>query len=163
MYFLQKIYKEKIDIKSDEKHTVVVILPSTPKNKMIRFEELIKEVIAKINCDLENGVWEYKVLSWKLINRSPIDNYKYIYNSDVVIAECTEKKPNVFYMIGLAHALGRPVCLCYRTNNEQPIDIPFNVYGRQSLTYSLSTIGFQKELQLKLKRWLIQQMNVNVP
>ena len=32
-----------------------------------------------------------------------------IFNSDLIIADVTDSNPNVYYELGIAHALGRPV------------------------------------------------------
>jgi len=48
----------------------------------------------------------------------------YIKQADVVIADCTGRNPNVFYELGMAHALGKPVVLLTADNVEDaPTDI----------------------------------------
>ena len=125
---------------------IAVILPSTPKKGMVRFKEIINETV--------NDSWKVQFLSYIDNERSPSKNTNTIYNANIVIAECTQKKPNVFYMIGLAHAFGHPVCSCYRVEQGGNADIPFNVHGRQSLTYSLTTIKEQEEFKNNLKNWI---------
>jgi hypothetical protein len=41
----------------------------------------------------------------------------------VVLADCTEKNPNVFYEIGVAHAVGKTVVLITRSDKDIPSDI----------------------------------------
>ena len=43
--------------------------------------------------------------------------------AQVVIADCTEKNPNVFYEIGMAHAVGKKVVLITRSDDDIPSDI----------------------------------------
>jgi nucleoside 2-deoxyribosyltransferase len=38
--------------------------------------------------------------------------------ADVVIADCSGKNPNVFYEIGVAHALLKPVVLIHEIGND---------------------------------------------
>jgi hypothetical protein len=41
----------------------------------------------------------------------------------LVLADCTEKNPNVFYEIGIAHAVGKKVVLITRSEKDIPSDI----------------------------------------
>jgi hypothetical protein len=43
--------------------------------------------------------------------------------SNVVICDCTGRNPNVFYEIGIAHALGREVILITQTEEDIPFDL----------------------------------------
>lgn len=63
-----------------------------------------------------------------------------INNAYFVIADCTGKNPNVFYELGIAHTLGKPVFLCAQ-NRE---DFPFDVTHIRSHVYSLSINGQNK-------------------
>jgi hypothetical protein len=48
----------------------------------------------------------------------------YIRQSDVIIADCSARNPNVFYELGMAHALAKPVVLITSDEVEQaPTDI----------------------------------------
>ncbi len=57
-----------------------------------------------------------------------------------VIADCTERNPNVFYEIGIAHTLGKPVILI--TENED--DVPFDVRAIRFIKYSMTPRGMKK-------------------
>jgi hypothetical protein len=46
-----------------------------------------------------------------------------ILHSKCVIADCTNKNPNVFYEIGMAHAIGRTVVLITQSLDHVPFDI----------------------------------------
>ncbi len=41
----------------------------------------------------------------------------------LILADCTEKNPNVFYEIGIAHAVGKKVLLITRSDKDIPSDI----------------------------------------
>lgn len=49
---------------------------------------------------------------WEKINRAKF-----------VIADCTGKNPNVFYELGIAHTLGKPVFMCSQNREDFPFDI----------------------------------------
>lgn len=151
MYILQKNNKTIMNPKN-AKLLAVIIVPSTLHSK--RFIQIVKNVIECSNRDSPEPKWDIRVLNQNLEDRSPSLNYITIYNADIIIAECSDKKPNVFYMIGLAHAFGRPVCSCYKIIPGKNVDIPFNVHGRQSLTYSLSTMEHQKKFMNNIKEWI---------
>lgn len=46
-----------------------------------------------------------------------------INNAKVLVAELTTKNPNVFYELGLAHALKKPVVLVSSNENDVPFDL----------------------------------------
>ncbi len=46
-----------------------------------------------------------------------------INEAKVLVAELTGRNPNVFYELGLAHALGRPVVLVSADENDVPFDL----------------------------------------
>lgn len=43
--------------------------------------------------------------------------------AQLILADCTEKNPNVFYEIGIAHAVGKKVVLITRADKDIPSDI----------------------------------------
>jgi hypothetical protein len=43
--------------------------------------------------------------------------------AQLILADCTEKNPNVFYEIGMAHAVGKNVVLITRSDKDIPSDI----------------------------------------
>ena len=43
--------------------------------------------------------------------------------ADLVLADCTEKNPNVFYEVGIAHTIGKKVVLITRSEKDIPSDI----------------------------------------
>jgi hypothetical protein len=49
----------------------------------------------------------------------------------LVLADCTNRNPNVFYEIGLAHAIGKKVVLLTRSR----ADIPSDLLSREFLEY----------------------------
>ncbi len=68
----------------------------------------------------------------------------------VIIADCTTKNPNVFYEIGLAHAIGKPVILI----TQNPDDVPFDLRHIRYINYIYTPPGmdkFEKDLTLTIE------------
>lgn len=92
---------------------------------------------AGLRCRRADDIWENAAIIQDVV--ALIDR------SRVVVCDCTNRNPNVFYEAGIAHTLGREVILI--TQNEQ--DIPFdlrhlryirylnNAEGRATLTRAL--------------------------
>lgn len=57
-----------------------------------------------------------------------------IEEADVVIADCSGGNPNVFYELGVAHALGKQVILIHDSEQEDK-DIPTDIKGYDRLPY----------------------------
>jgi hypothetical protein len=72
-----------------------------------------------------------------------------ISNAGVLIADCTDRNPNVFYEVGIAHTLGKPVILISQRNE----DVPFDVRYLRYVPYSVSPAGLRK-LETSLRRTL---------
>lgn len=63
-----------------------------------------------------------------------------IVGSELCIADCTGRNPNVFYELGIAHTLGRPCILIAQSVH----DIPFDIQHRRAIIYENSDDGIQK-------------------
>lgn len=67
----------------------------------------------------------------------------------VVIANISGRNANVFYELGIAHALGKPVLLISETLS----DIPFDIQSQRILAFKEDI-----ELTTNLKKWLIETL-----
>jgi hypothetical protein len=65
---------------------------------------------------------------WEKINRSRL-----------IIADLTGKNPNVFYELGIAHALGKEVILITQTMD----DVPFDLQALRCIVYSFTPRGMK--------------------
>ena len=74
------------------------------------------------------------------------DVWKAIAGARLIVADCTDRNPNVFYEIGLAHAIGKPAILL--TQREE--DIPFDLRHWRYIAYQLTPRGM-KEFETKFK------------
>jgi hypothetical protein len=74
------------------------------------------------------------------------DIWSAVASARLIVADCTDRNPNVFYEIGLAHTIGKPTILL--TQREE--DIPFDLRHRRYITYQLTPRGM-KEFEAKFK------------
>ena len=68
------------------------------------------------------------------------DVFDLIYRSRVVVCDCTDRNPNVFYETGIAHTLGRDVILITQSKN----DIPFDLTHLRYVPYLNNNEGLKK-------------------
>jgi hypothetical protein len=78
------------------------------------------------------------------------DIWSAINHAKIIIADCTGKNPNVFYEIGIAHALGKKAILLAQSDK----DIPFDLKTIRFVIYSLKSDSMIKEFRGKLLRML---------
>lgn len=74
-----------------------------------------------------------------------------IAKADFIIADMSERNPNVFYEVGYAHALGKPTILL--TNNVD--DIPFDLRHLPHIIYNNSLVNLRSELTRRVK-WFVE-------
>lgn len=103
----------------------------------------IKKVAEELNLSFKRGddVFTQRSIMadvWSLTN-----------HAKVVVCDCTQKNPNVFYELGIAHTLGKPTILI----TQQKSDIPFDLQGHRYILYESSPEGLAK-LAVELKRAL---------
>lgn len=72
-----------------------------------------------------------------------------IAKSRLVIANISGRNPNVFYELGLAHALGKPVIIV----SESLSDIPFDINSSRILAFD-----DEKDLEVKLRSWFVHTL-----
>lgn len=78
--------------------------------------------------------------------------YNQIAKADLVVADMTDRNPNVFYEVGYAHALGKPTVLLTRSAE----DIPFDLKHFQHIVYGDSISRLKLELTGRV-RWFMDQ------
>lgn len=72
-----------------------------------------------------------------------------IYRARLIIADITSRNPNVYYELGIAQAIGKPVLLIAQNANE----LPFDISSRRVLVYH--TLD---DLEDHLRKWLTQTL-----
>lgn len=80
-----------------------------------------------------------------LFTPSPImlDIQRSILESQLILCDMSEKSPNVFYELGLAHAVGRPVILVSRKAD----DILFDLRHVRIILYDYTAAGWEEKLR----------------
>jgi hypothetical protein len=75
------------------------------------------------------------------------DVWNAIVSARSIVADCTDRNPNVFYEIGLAHTIGKPTVLL----TQRAEDIPFDLRHLRYIEYQLTPRGM-KEFETKFKQ-----------
>lgn len=76
------------------------------------------------------------------------DIWKFTKEADIVLADLTGKNPNVFYELGLAHAISKPVILV--TESEE--DIPFDLRAIRIIKYDKNEHNWGEKLKLAITK-----------
>lgn len=74
------------------------------------------------------------------------DIWDYTKRAKVILADLTGKNPNVFYELGLAHALSKPAVIVVETID----DIPFDLKGLRIIEYDKNCPSWDKILEVKI-------------
>ncbi len=77
------------------------------------------------------------------------DIWEQLCRSRVVVADLTGRNPNVFYEVGIAHTLGKPVVLIAQSMD----DVPFDLRHHRVIVYGYTPPGARK-LEEALERTL---------
>lgn len=90
---------------------------------------------AGLRCRRADDIWENPAIIQDVVGL--------IDRSRIVVCDCSDRNPNVFYEAGIAHTLGREVILI--TQNEQ--DIPFDLRHLRYIHYLNNTEGLAALMQ----------------
>ncbi|MEA3327389.1 MAG: hypothetical protein U9R53_08800 [Chloroflexota bacterium] len=72
-----------------------------------------------------------------------------IKEADLILCDMTSRNPNVFYELGLAHSIGKPVILL--SKNES--DIPFDLHHIRTIIYNTENAGWEDKLSNQIKNY----------
>jgi len=66
----------------------------------------------------------------QIFSPSPIveDIWTHIVTARIIVADVSQRNPNVFYELGLAHAVGKPVIVIAQSKDDVPFDIAYLRY-----------------------------------
>ena len=103
---------------------IFVAIPSGNTFEAI-YAELIKKPLARLGLQVDRAA------DLSTANDIMRDIIRGIEDADVVIADLTDRNPNVFYEIGLAHARERPVVML----TQDLEDIPFDLRQYRTIKY----------------------------
>lgn len=76
-------------------------------------KDLARELI--LRCERADDIWLHSTVIDDIISL--------INRSKIVICDCSQKNPNVFYEAGIAHTLGKEVILIAQHENDIPFDL----------------------------------------
>ena len=108
----------------------------------MEYEKVIKKAIEEL------GLVPYR--GDEIFNRPEIihDVWKSLREARLVVAELSGQNSNVMYETGLAHAIGKPIILV--TRNEE--DVPFNLRGLRFIYYDTNNPEWGQTLKEDLKK-----------
>jgi hypothetical protein len=79
------------------------------------------------------------------------DIWDAIWRAKVIIADVTDRNPNVNYELGLAHAIGVPTVIITKRMD----DVPFDYRHRRCICYNTDEAGWEKKLHNSLVNTLL--------
>jgi hypothetical protein len=123
---------------------VFVMMPFASELRPV-YEDHIRAVAARLN------ITTTRADDFFAANSIISDVWDAINHAQVLIADCTNRNPNVFYELGIAHTLGKPVILIAQSKD----DIPFDVQYIRTILYEFTPRGmrkFETALEATLKR-----------
>ncbi|MBN1490785.1 MAG: hypothetical protein JXA69_12780 [Phycisphaerae bacterium] len=127
--------------------TCFVMMPfKDPFN--IYYDAIFKPAINKANLD--------PVRADDLFRPSVIvsDLWQMIQRAKLLLAELTTKNANVFYELGLAHAIGKPVILVSETMD----DVPFDLQQLRVLLYNKNDPVWGEKLSIAITNSIIETL-----
>ncbi|MDZ7319996.1 MAG: nucleoside 2-deoxyribosyltransferase, partial [candidate division KSB1 bacterium] len=71
------------------------------------------------------------------------DIIEYIFRSDVIITDLTGWNPNVFYEMGVAHAIDNKTIMIIQKGQ----DVPFDIHNYRCISYHLNETGLRELTQ----------------
>ena len=115
-----------------DSNLVAVMMPFGPEYKDVYAAIKAAAEGAGLRCKRADDIWEEDVVIQDVVNL--------ICKARVVVCDLTERNPNVFYEMGIAHSLGKDVVMI--TQNKS--DVPFDVQQRRYLKYLHNEQGLEK-------------------
>lgn len=122
----------------ERKHDLFVLMPFSESLRPV-YDDHIKKIASELNLSTARADDFFSAHSVMA------DVWSSIFFAKAIIADCTARNPNVFYEIGLAHVLGKPVILI----TQEAEDIPFDVRHIRYIQYTFTPRGmadFEKTL-----------------
>ena len=125
------------------KSDILVLMPFAEGMKPV-YEDHMKAVAAKLGMSIARA--DDFFTSERIMD----EVWTALINTKILVADCTGRNPNVFYEIGLAHAIGKPTVLITQNGN----DVPFDLRHRRYIEYAYTPRGmkaFEETLERTIK------------
>lgn len=120
------------ETKAVDESLISVMMPfDTSFNKVFKSLKQVADEVG-LSCRRADDIWNDPTVIQ--------DVFDLIYRSRVVVCDCTDRNPNVFYETGIAHTLGRDVILITQSKN----DIPFDLTHLRYVPYLNNNEGLKK-------------------
>ena len=96
---------------------VFMLMPFSDEDIQHVYQDHVRNVLKSFNYTVKRGddfFTDKSVISdiWSAIN-----------SAKLIIADCTHRNPNVFYELGIAHAVGKPTILITSDIDDMPFDL----------------------------------------
>jgi len=145
--FVQPLFGRLDHIPSDKRSDVFVLMPFSPD-----LEEIFKTHIKSVAHAL--GLKANRADDFFNADMVMNDIWKRICGSRVIIADCTNRNPNVFYEIGIAHTVGKPVIII----TQKSEDVPFDLRHYRYIHYEYTPPGMKK-FEDALKKTISEELS----
>lgn len=127
---------------SEEKRRCFVVMPFGDQDLQVVYEDFVRPTLVdscNLHCERGDDVFGSNVIMDDIVES--------IGAADVILADLTRKNANVFYEVGICHAMGKPVLLLAQSID----DVPFDLRHRRVLLYDYSPRGC-KRLEAALRQ-----------
>jgi hypothetical protein len=147
--FLAEIGIHKEDLKID-KNLVFVLTPYNDSQSQIYY--LIKETCKNLNLKCLRGDEQF-IKSDILIH-----TIKLIVKAGIIIANVDGRNPNVFYELGICHALDKPIIIVA----QSPKTVPFDIKSKRIVFYdTLTRNSFIEALGSEMEKLIRKMKGIN--
>jgi hypothetical protein len=146
---------------SDRKRTCFVVMPFGEKTDTdgqdIDFDDIYRFFFKKavedlgIECIRCDEIEEAGSIHEKM--------FEHIYQSDVVVVDITSSNPNVYYELGVRHALAKGVTVLIRRKGT---NIPFNIQGLQVVEYDQAKFGSIERAKARIHQIIKNGLNMRI-
>lgn len=110
-----------------------VLMPFSEELKPIYDDHIVKVVKTKnMTAQRADEIYSVNLITW--------DIWEKINRARIIIADLTNKNPNVFYELGLAHAIGKEVIIIA----QRIEDVPFDLKALRCIVYEYNPRGVVK-------------------
>jgi nucleoside 2-deoxyribosyltransferase len=112
-----------------------VVMPFGDQDLQVVYEDFVRPTLVdgcNLLCERGDDVFGSNVIMDDIL--------KSVEDADVILADLTGKNANVFYEVGICHALGKPVLLLAQSMD----DVPFDLRHRRVLLYEYSPRGCKR-------------------
>jgi hypothetical protein len=118
---------------SDLSSDVFVLMPFVTKMKPI-YDKHIKKVADQLKlrcCRADENFLSHEIMA---------DIWSWLFNSKLIVADCTGNNYNVYYELGIAHTLGKTTLII----TQNPEEMPFDIRSKRYIRYEYTPDGMQK-------------------